>query len=354
MNPDESKEQLHVGDILAELQKIADILKREAELKETPRGLLAMKVACKAYLGAVNGILPFYYRSNLVRECSQYVASAFDVARSFREVADKRALKRIQMHLNLIGIAGFGVSSTVVNQQDVPSRIEAILNQQGVPDYPVEDKKDAARKSLELMLGLAALGRFGDVRMEDPECSSKSKPNPDIIVPYKGENYGIACKSITTRNSEGIRDNIRKAVSQIDRAVKAKVVTAGRGLVFLDISSLIDHEKSYLPDESDMIWTREGAVAHMQYSTDSAFNEAAGVTKEQPASKLFADLFKGSSAAPILLVYAHTLMIADHGNGAAPSYMKCLMTSPIGDASRANAFVDELLLAIHAQPGPGK
>lgn len=354
MNPIKAQEQLHVTEIVAELEKIEKILRNEAGLEETPRGLLAMKVAAKAYLNITTGLFPVDFRIPQMRECSQFVASSLDIARSFRAISNKRGLRKIKDHLNLIGKAGFGASATITNQQDKAGRIGTLLDEQEITETTNEIRKDATRKSLELMLGLAALGRFGDVSLEDPNCSSSSAPNPDVIIPFNGENYGIACKSICTRNYEGLRDNIKKAISQLKKAAESNALTPGRGLVFLDVSPLLNHEELYLPDQPGTIWYRDTAKETCQRAVATAFARAAGMNAPDDAHALFGDLFKDRVVAPVIIVYGHTVMIADYTSQGAPGYMKSMWPVSMGDASRINPFVNQLNFAIHAQPGPGK
>jgi hypothetical protein len=77
--------------------------------------------------------------------------------------------------------------------------------------------------------------------------------------------------------------------------------------------------------------------------------EIFGNNRSIHATDLLGDLFEGKNAAPCILVYAHTLMIAGDGNSKGPRYMKLMKAIFVGDHSKVKGFADQLNRALHCQ-----
>ena len=195
-----------------------------------------------------------------MRECLMFVAAAMDLVRYYRCVRNTRGLRALSKHFKLLGSGFFGVAGTYTVQQSKGSMLRKLLCDQGY-DMPTDEKaKDAVRKSVELMLALAAINTFERVEIEDPDDSGRAAPNPDIIIDNEDHRYGIACKSWSSPNEENFKKRIAEGLSQIDRAIKADKVDRNRGVLRIDISALLDHERLFVPAKGQ-IWGCQGTGA---------------------------------------------------------------------------------------------
>lgn len=339
---------MSISHIIRGLKKIEEALAGDDKTFQELRGILTMKLACEAYERAAQGPFPILYDTPKLEEVCGYVAGAMDLVRYFEASSNNRKIRKLKGHLDLIRIGGFGLAATKHNQQNRESFIDRLISRYGFNDVDHEIRKDATRKSLELMLALAILGGFGDVEVEDPSDSS-SDPNPDIIIPFQGERYGIACKSITTRHKEGLIDRIREGVDQLERSVSSGVVSKGRGIVFIDVSALLDHSRLYVP-KPNYVWDRNNAYEVIKQSITFEVNKFFPQSEVSTIKKEIGHLFVGKSVAPAVLVYGHSLMISSFSEGACPFYMKSLHVWYAGDTSPVRGVLERLNKAIHCVP----
>ena len=344
MKPDPSKEQIHIDDVISAL----DAIERNAFSKvmdvSSKSGLYALKTACTAYRELTCSPLPVSFEIQSVRECALYAAGATDLARFYWSIDNKTKIKSLRKHLALVGSGLLGVAASYVNLQQHDSRIEALL-----PPLDHGDKVDASRKTIELMIAMAALTRFDRVVLEDPQNSSKGSANPDIIVHSDDKKYGIACKSLTTQSRQTLKERIAEGLKQIDRAVSDGIVDNRCGLVLLDISPLLDHESIYLPpDPKDNMWSLTGVGPIIQSSMQEALGQVVGgtsVTLEQLAG----DELKASKSSPCVLIYAHSLLICDVNGQRKPTLGKAMHCMTAGDHSLVKSFLEELNKGLHCQ-----
>jgi hypothetical protein len=198
------------------------------------------------------------------------------------------------------------------------------------------------------MLGLAALNTFDDVLMEDPELSNPKNPNPDLIIRHGTARFGIACKSLSSKSKTNFRERIGEALRQIDTAVVSGNIDKRRGIVLLDISALLDHNASYLPSQNE-IWKAEDISQVLLHIVDTALYEIFGTEHGIKVKEHIGDLFDNTQAAPCVIIYAHTLMIAASGEVVGPRYMKSMRALYVGDHSKVKAFSESLNRALHGQ-----
>lgn len=339
---------MHVSEIISGLDDIAKQAFSEQQ-EEAKYGLLALKVGCQAFSGISNSGLPIIYDLPLVKECCFYASSAMDLVRYYRKIPDKKKLKSMRKHLRLIGAGYFGLSGSYMNQQNNESSLRGRFSDYGIEPYPAELRKDASRKAIELMIALAALNRFEDVELEDPEDSNSSSPNPDVIITHDQKRYGIACKSISSKNTENLKERILEGVNQIERSIHAKTVDPYRGVVLIDVSSLLDHDALYLPDR-EHVWSFKDAGDVIVSSMSAVINEILENDHPQSFKDAVENLFEGSKAAPAVLVYANSCMICANSNSSIfPAYMKAMTVYFAGDHSPVKSFLDKLNKAIHCQ-----
>ncbi|MFZ4595797.1 MAG: hypothetical protein ACOYOF_16170, partial [Verrucomicrobiaceae bacterium] len=208
-----------------------------------------------------------------------------------------------------------------------------------------EVERDAARKTIELMLALAALNTFDDVILEDPSHSSDSNPNPDLIVADGKHRYGIACKSISSSSKSNFLEHVEYAIKQLKKALKKERIDSGLGIVFIDVSALLDHDKLFMPDANSH-WYSHAAPLVIQNEVNQVLIQ---ILEEGKVHKSLGSLFKKSGVAPCVVIYAHSLMMAVNDQGVAPHYYKPMRVLPCGDHSKVEKFLTKLNNANHCQ-----
>lgn len=366
MRPDEKQEKMHIDDIICGLDDISKIVKDETNDKDQ-HGLLALKLGCHAFSEICKS--PFVemagipWHSPAVQDVVNYAAASMDLVRAFRMLPDKKSIKSIKKHLALVGMGYFGIAASRINLQLHPSRVRSELEKLGVCLPSPQCASDASRKTIELMVGLAALRIADSVSIEDAVDSSSSLPNPDIIVNFNGSRIGIACKSLTTRNASGVRERVREGVRQITRAAIGNNPQVDTGLVLLDVSALLDHDALYMfMRDKFLCWDYRDIPGLIRRHTAGAFACAMDQNEMQMASvhDLFSDLFKrpfsdlfesavNPVSEPCILVYGHSVMIGSDGIEERPIYAKVLLDYFHNDQSRITGFVKELNKSLHGQ-----
>lgn len=343
MRPDPNSEEFHIT-------KIAEGLKKIKSLASDPGNetinieLAAMEISVNWYMQAINGDLPIFYGIEQIKESCHYIASAMDLVRLFERI-DKKKLKPLRAHLKLIGKGGFGIYGTYQKQLHNGSSLHDKLILEIKTDPNKEIARDAVRKSIELMLALACLSKYDKVLLEDPENSCDTKPNPDLIVKDGGSSYGIACKSIISESGENFKGHIRKAIGQIEKAVDKGRVDPGRGLVFIDVSPHLDHDKLYMPD-TDHYWQAADAPKLLAFELDRALFRILG---EGDLGKKLSPLFSNTQVAPCVVIYAHSLIIGSSELGVNPRYYKAMTVVQCGDHSKVANFLTDLNKANQGQ-----
>lgn len=348
MRVDKTQESLSITDIIASLKNFERLVFSKAEGSENKSGFLGLLIACNVYKNLVEGPFPMLYGLPKIRDCSIHVAAAMDLVRYFNKIGKKSKLKAFKKHLRLVGIGGFGLAATYTHQQAKKSFLQRKFNESGIELPSAEMLKDASRKSIELMLGLASLNTFDDALLEDPEHSDEKNPNPDIIIRHGDKKYGIACKSLNSKNKTSFRERIQEALGQIERAINAGNVDKRRGMVLLDISALLNHDDLYMPSR-DLVWNELDAPRVLVDSVDAALADIFKESQSMSVADLLGDLFEGKKAAPCVLIYAHSLMIAGDNDSISPRYFKVMKVLYAGDHSSVKGFVKQLNRALHCQ-----
>ncbi len=346
MRVDRDNEKLSITEIKEGLSRIRETLGASESIAP---GFVRLQSAVDLFQKLNEGFLPISYEIDEIRHCFYDVAGAMDLVRLFRSLRDKKKIKLVKQHLHLVCDAGFGVGSTFFHQQSHKSYVQRALEEIGAKMPTDEQLKDASRKSLELMLGLAALNKFESVELEDPNCSGDKVPNPDVIIRDGGNSYGIACKSISSRNFETLRERIAEGLEQIDRAIECGRIDRRKGVLFIDISPLFDHEAVYMPVGGSG-WRIEDVQKLISDCLEAQFSELLGVSNGKPdVSDYIGDLFQGVSASPSILVYGHALVIAGTSAGVGPRYLKAMKQYYVGDCSAVATFVERLNRGLHGQ-----
>ncbi|RBP45862.1 hypothetical protein DES53_102246 [Roseimicrobium gellanilyticum] len=337
-------EKLHINDIIEGLNNYRHLLCDQDDSFNVE--VVSMLAAVKAYASIQRGILPIFFGSETLKECCHYVASAMDLVRYINKITDKKKLKKIKAHLKLVGTGGFGIYATYQKLQfNSAFAYEQLTKEKNDTKINKEVERDAARKSIELMLALAALNKFDDVILEDPLHSSDTNPNPDLIV-VEGENrYGIACKSISSTNKSNFIQHVEYAIKQLRKALGKKSIGSGLGIVFIDVSALLNHDKLFMPNEN-FYWDSHAAPAVILNEVSQVLSNVLG---SGDVHSILGPLFKKADVAPCVVIYAHGLMIAGDGQGEAPRYYKPMRVLTCGDHSKVAKFLTKLNEANHCQ-----
>jgi hypothetical protein len=346
MRPDKTQEMLHVTEIMTGLEDIERCA--FAKVEDQQSGLLALKMACKVFDNLSKGFLPMLYEIPKLKEVCLNVAGSMDLVRYFRRINDKSKVKTINKHLQLIGTAGFGVAATYIHQQGRASFFQESLRKARIPQLRSEILKDATRKTIELMMGMAALNSFEEVILEDLDCADVNNPNPDVIVRDGKKRFGIACKSVSSKSRPNFRERITEGIEQIDHAINKKRVDNRCGIVLVDVSALLDHDSLYVP-QANSAWNSADISQVLQESIDKVSSGLFDAEHFKTLNESVGDLFEGHKAAPGVLLYAHSLMVASSEGVINPYYMKAMRLHFAGDTSKVTTFCEHLNRALHCQ-----
>lgn len=349
MRSNPQQERLYIPEIIAGLVELEGFLGVDPASPASP--LHPFKEACEVYELVAQG--PFgietAYETSAYRECVMFMAAAMDLVRYFRAVHRRAEVKKLRPHFSKLGAGFFGVAGTYGIQMSNGSRLREHLAARGVPPPPDEVAKDATRKTVELMVALAALNSFDGIEVEDPDASDASDPNPDLIIEHAGQRFGVACKSVSSTHEKTINENIAKGVLQIERAIEAGKVSPRCGTVLLDVSALLDHAWLYIPKPGHR-WALEGKASVFTGAVDEALAKVYG-QQNRKFHEVLKPIFADSQLPRGVLIYAHGVMLCENAGATIPVYQKALRLGFGGDVSSLQGFCERLNRALHCQPG---
>jgi hypothetical protein len=347
MNPDPEREQIAVPEILIGLADLEKCL--GSSMSDASSALQPFKIACKVYEQQFQS--PFgielAYETEPFRECVMFVAASMDLVRYFRLVRHKPQLKALREHLTLIAPGFFGVAATYGIQMSKGSRLRTLLAAYGITPPTDSVAKDAARKTVELMLAMAAMNSFDKIVVENPKASSATDPNPDLIVQHAGKRFGVACKSLSTLSEETFKERVAEGLVQLERAIAANRVDPIRGVVLLDVSAILDHEKLYLP-APDCRWPKQDSGDILRRFVDEALQKMFALEPTRSFQEILGSLYRNRRLPFAVLIYAHAVMLCEMNGHTCPVYQKALRYG--GDTSSIVSFCKRLDRALHCQP----
>lgn len=327
------------------------LLEIEKRLHFETSVLQPFRESCDLYENAVGHPLApmsVMFGTPKFREVVMFVTAGMDLVRYFRLANSKKQLKVLRDHLQLVGPGLFGVAATFTIQQANGSYLRNRLHQIGYPIPTAPIAADAARKTIELMVGMAAMSSFDSVSLEDPNASDPADPNPDVIIQHDGRRYGIACKSLVSSSESNFVERIDDGLSQLTRAIDGNKADRRCGMVLLDISAQLDHDRLYDGAGTVPSLRRIGPGEALLSEMSAALIKIFGPDRRW--DEILPPVFAPYSLPPGILIYGHSLIICHDDQGAQfPVYQKAMIQGVGNDVGSIKPFCDRLNNAIHGQ-----
>lgn len=162
-----------------------------------------------------------------------------------------------------------------------------------------------ANKIIELYVAALCMKICEHVTLDNPIFSKGD--NPDILATYCSKIWGFACKTIHTRNSRTIFENIIKAVDQIERS------TATIGIPVINLKNVINH---------DSIWPKTSAYNSVKIPADKLFEDIESIRislLNEIGKNDITQIFKNKKSLPGVMFIAHsTTLVFRNVNDKAP------------------------------------
>jgi hypothetical protein len=348
MRPNPIQERLSVPQILVGLTELENCLGFDPSSNLSP--LFPFKVACSVREQVAQGPfgLDLAWETRPFRECLMFIAAAMDLVRYFQAARHKSELRKLRSHFALISHGFFGIAGTYSIQMSKGSLLRKYLPKLEVQQPTDAIPEDATRKTIELMLALAALNTFDGIEVEDPNTSDPADPNPDLIVRHQGKRIGIACKSTASRHEETFKDNVTKGISQLEHAIEAGKVDRRCGVVLLDVSAIVDQDKLFVP-KAGHCWPYQGSGEVFMDAVTSALQSIFAPNLTRSYHDILRPIYKGHALPTGVLVYAHGLMLCSKDGVVSPVYQKGVRLIFGGDTSFLGRFGRRLNCALHCQ-----
>jgi hypothetical protein len=94
-----------------------------------------------------------------------------------------------------------------------------------------------ANKIIELYLAALCMRFCKSISLDHPQSSKGD--NPDVIAEIDGIKWGFGCKTIHTKNSQTIFENLEKAIHQIEKS------ESSTGIPVINLKNVINHEATW-------------------------------------------------------------------------------------------------------------
>lgn len=91
-----------------------------------------------------------------------------------------------------------------------------------------------ANKIIELYLASLCMRFCNNIDLDHPSNSKGN--NPDVIANINDQNWGFACKTIHSTNSQTIFENLEKAIDQIEKSISTT------GIPVINLKNVINHD----------------------------------------------------------------------------------------------------------------
>ncbi len=169
---------------------------------------------------------------------SKYL-SVFDVLFHFEEIerlapqGNYRSLFRDFSALYDLGLKVLSVQSHNDFKQLLP-HLEKLNGCSVAQNEKSKITDQDANKIIELYVAALCMRFCKNISLDHPQSSAGD--NPDVIAEIDGSNWGFACKTIHTKNSQTIYENLEKAIDQIEKS------KSNTGIPVINLKNIINHE----------------------------------------------------------------------------------------------------------------
>lgn len=134
-------------------------------------------------------------------------------------IKDLESFKAIVPHLKML-------SESAIRINDITQFINPVTGKQD----------DKTNKLIETIVAMCAIKIGTNVEIDDPVKSSNGT-NPDIMFDYNEKRIAIACKTLSSRKIDTIRDNFESAAKQIEKS------KCDFGYVAINTMNILPHEQ---------------------------------------------------------------------------------------------------------------
>lgn len=199
---------------------------------------------------------------------------------------------------------------------------------------------DPARKLFEMFIALLAMQFSDNVTLAHPLRASPN--NPDIVVQYQGQQWGLACKVPVSGKAESLFQNLDKAVKQ--------VVSSGvdAGFPMFNLKNVIAPESYWRADAEDASGRGFMVVPEAPELLRRTLADVKAVwqrVESHVGADYFAEVLSHRPCVPAVLSYLHVLAPVFDGKFTAATTSRFVCCYHIGQHLRA----DEVLAnAMHA------
>lgn len=189
---------------------------------------------------------------------------------------------------------------------------------------------DKANKLFELLLALACMNFGTEVSLDHPITSKGD--NPDVMFRYAGMKWALACKVPNGESAISAYENIKSAVSQIDRS------DAERGLVVLNARNWINHSLLWRkpggevigkPEEQGIHWAWASAEMPFSMLRAEADERYRAVCRDK-GEELVEVFHRSTKAAPAVLNFLQSATLIASPDGPLMSRVGTFVVWPTG------------------------
>lgn len=167
----------------------------------------------------------------------------------------------------------------------------------------------------------------GDIQIGLANAKDTSQTNPDILCDFHID--GIACKACGTRNPITVMDRLLEGARQIGKS------SARRGIVFINLTSCIDHEVLFPRDASEF------GVYNDPKHAENAVQDALSNWGQEILGALSEDIYEQYAAQcnqRAFVLTAQTCLVVKHRLGNVPFGFSAF--SLVGRGKRINADME--------------
>lgn len=240
----------------------------------------------KKFLSVFDILFHFEQRNTLTEEVDHRplfrdFAALYDLSLKILSVEKHKDFKQLIPHLNILN-----------NCSIAQNEISKITDQD-------------ANKIIELYLASLCMRFCNDITLDHPQNSTGS--NPDVIADINNKNWGFACKTIHTRNTQTIFENIQKAIDQIE---KSNSVT---GIPVINLKNIINHDAIWPLEKTYQLYNEP-----LSLLTDD-INSIISSLLNEIGRETLTDIFESKKSLPGILFIGQSVSSVYHEESKSPA-----------------------------------